>query len=125
MSRYKVVYERDSAGWWVASVPSIHGCHTQGRTVEEARRRIREALSLFVEDAETAELLDAVMLPAGLARHLKRLRVARQRAQREAANAQLASKQAARALRQKMGLSVRDTARILGLSHQRIHQLGR
>ena len=43
---YRVAYERDESGWWVATVRGVRGCHTQGRTVDEARRRIREALEL-------------------------------------------------------------------------------
>jgi predicted RNase H-like HicB family nuclease len=58
--QYEVVYQRDETGWWQARVPQIPGCHTQGRTVEEARRRIREALSLFVDDTDTAEFSDVV-----------------------------------------------------------------
>ena len=37
---YRVAYERDESGWWVATVRGVRGCHTQGRTVDEARRRI-------------------------------------------------------------------------------------
>ena len=44
MKSYRVAYERDESGWWVASVRGVRGCHTQGRTVDEARRRIREAV---------------------------------------------------------------------------------
>ena len=43
---YRVAYERDKSGWWIATVRGVRGCHTQGRTVDEARRRIREALGL-------------------------------------------------------------------------------
>lgn len=35
---HNVAYERDASGWWVASVRELRGCHTQGRTVDEARR---------------------------------------------------------------------------------------
>ncbi len=59
---YVVAYERDDDGWWVGSVKGVRGCHTQGRTIEETRRRIRDALSLFVDDAETATLQDSVRL---------------------------------------------------------------
>ena len=51
---YRVAYERDESGWWVATVRGVRGCHTQGRTVDEARRRIREALELFVANARRA-----------------------------------------------------------------------
>ena len=49
---YHVAYERDESGRWVASVRGVRGCHTQGRTVDEARRRIREAMELFIDDAQ-------------------------------------------------------------------------
>ena len=39
---YRVAYERDESGWCVTSVRGVHSCHTQGRTVDEARRHIRE-----------------------------------------------------------------------------------
>src|SRR5438045_9467194 len=53
---YRVEIERDSAGIWVASVPSVPGAHTQGRTIDQARRRIREGISLWVGDADGARL---------------------------------------------------------------------
>jgi predicted RNase H-like HicB family nuclease len=54
-----VAYERDDSGWWVASIREVPGCHSQGRTIDEARRRVREALGLFIEDnAESAEFVD-------------------------------------------------------------------
>ena len=64
MSVYHVTYKRDESGWWVASVREVRGCHTQGRTVDEARRRIRNAMALFVDDARSAKLVDNVKLPA-------------------------------------------------------------
>jgi predicted RNase H-like HicB family nuclease len=44
MKTYHVGYERDEAGWGVASARELRGCHTQGRTVDEARRRIVGAM---------------------------------------------------------------------------------
>ncbi len=58
MTTYKVNYERDEAGWWMASVVGVDGCRTQGRTIKQARSRIREALKLFVPDADRAQLHD-------------------------------------------------------------------
>jgi len=65
---YKLAFERDESGWWVASVRGLRGCHTQGRTVDEARRRIVEAMELFVDDARTAKIADDVKLPTRAAR---------------------------------------------------------
>jgi predicted RNase H-like HicB family nuclease len=36
-------------GWYSASVPSLPGCHSQGRTYEEALANIREAIDGFIE----------------------------------------------------------------------------
>ena len=48
--KFNVVIERDSEGWLIASVPSLQGCHTQARSFDELDVRIREAISLCLED---------------------------------------------------------------------------
>jgi len=48
--KFNVVIERDSAGWLVASVPSLPGCHTQAHSMDELIERIQEAISLCLED---------------------------------------------------------------------------
>ena len=42
--RLLVVFETDEDGWEVASCPALPGCHSQGRTREEALENIREAI---------------------------------------------------------------------------------
>ena len=50
MSReFSVVIERDDEGYLVASVPSLPGCHTQARSLDELMDRVREAISLCLE----------------------------------------------------------------------------
>jgi predicted RNase H-like HicB family nuclease len=123
MKKYRVVYERDETKWWVARVPRIRGCHTQGRTIDEARSRIREALSLFVEGADAVELVDIVKLPSDVNRQLVAYRSARSKAVKEQERAQSRAKSVVKILTKKMRLSVRDTGKLLGLSHQRVQQL--
>jgi predicted RNase H-like HicB family nuclease len=62
MSRdFNVIIERDSEGNYVASVPSLHGCHSQARSLDELIDRIREAIQLCLEvEGETSETLDFV-----------------------------------------------------------------
>ena len=62
MSReFNVIIERDSEGYFVASVPSLPGCHTQAKSLDELMERIREAIELCLEvDEDTAEPLDFV-----------------------------------------------------------------
>ncbi len=120
---YRVVYELDESGHWTATVPSVKGCHSYGRSINEARTRVREALGLFVRDAERASLVDDVRLPAAVRDLVARARAARVRAERQQAQAMQATRDAARRITGKVGLSVRDTGELLGVSHQRVQQL--
>jgi predicted RNase H-like HicB family nuclease len=58
---FHVVIERDSEGYYVASVPALPGCHTQARSLDELSERIKEAIALYLEvEGEPGELLDFV-----------------------------------------------------------------
>jgi len=121
---YHVGYERDESGWWVASVREIRGCHTQGRTVDEARRRIREAMGLFVANLRAVKIVDNVKLPVAAKRAISTYAKLRKKADDEDRRAAAAARRAVRVLRGgRLKMSARDAAEFLGLSHQRIHQL--
>lgn len=47
--QFSVVIERDQEGYYVASVPSLQGCHTQAKSLDELVIRIREAIELCIE----------------------------------------------------------------------------
>lgn len=47
--QFDVVIERDTEGYYVASVPQIPGCHTQAQSLDDVTRRIREAIELCFE----------------------------------------------------------------------------
>lgn len=49
--KFTVVIERDEEGYYVATVPSLHGCHTQAKTLDTLMKRVREAIQLCL-DAE-------------------------------------------------------------------------
>ena len=50
MSReFNVIIERDADGYFVASVASIPGCHTQAKSLDELMERIKEAIELCLE----------------------------------------------------------------------------
>lgn len=46
---YSVFYEQAAEGGYVALVPSLPGCHTQGETLEETERNVKEAIALYLE----------------------------------------------------------------------------
>jgi predicted RNase H-like HicB family nuclease len=55
------VIERDADGYYVASVPQLHGCHTQARSLDELMTRIREAIELCLEvEGEPSQNLEFV-----------------------------------------------------------------
>ena len=59
--QFDVVVEKDSAGYFVASVPALLGCHTQAKSLDELMERIREAIELCLEvQGEPHESLDFV-----------------------------------------------------------------
>ena len=47
--KYRVLIEQDEDGVFVAEVPSLPGCISQGRTRTEATENIKEAISLYLE----------------------------------------------------------------------------
>jgi len=50
MNKYNftVVYEKQSDGTYVVSVPALPGCHTEGRTFEEAQTMVAEAIRSYI-----------------------------------------------------------------------------
>jgi predicted RNase H-like HicB family nuclease len=44
----QVVLQPDEDGFWVAEVPSLPGCISQGRTREEALEHIRDAIEAYI-----------------------------------------------------------------------------
>ena len=45
----KVIIENGEDGYFVARVPALKGCWSQGKTKEEALENIREAIDLYLE----------------------------------------------------------------------------
>lgn len=45
---YRVILEQDEDGVFVANVPSLQGCYTQGNSFEEAMINIREVIELHL-----------------------------------------------------------------------------
>jgi len=121
--KYTVRYERDEDGYWVASVREVPGCHTQGRSIAAARERIREALGLFVDHADKAELISDIVIPPQLKAWIEEAK----KLQALAAELQISAadqmRMVAAALTSTEHFSVRDAAELLEVSHQRVQQL--
>ena len=46
---FTAIIEKDEDGYYVGSVPSLRGCYTQGRTMDELLENIKEAIELCLE----------------------------------------------------------------------------
>lgn len=51
-NEFNVIIERDSEGFFVASVPSLPGCHTQAKSLDTLMKRIEEAIELSLESCK-------------------------------------------------------------------------
>jgi predicted RNase H-like HicB family nuclease len=50
--KYRVLIEQDEDGVFVAEVPSLPGCISQGKTRAEALENVREAIAVYLESLE-------------------------------------------------------------------------
>jgi predicted RNase H-like HicB family nuclease len=58
---FSVIIERDVEGYYVGTVPSLRGCHTQAHSLDELMIRIREAVEVCLEaQGDELESLDFV-----------------------------------------------------------------
>lgn len=55
---YKVLYEADPDGGFVATVPDLPGCCSQGETIIETEFNIAEAIELYLETLEDENLIN-------------------------------------------------------------------
>ncbi len=46
---FNVIIEKDEEGYYVASVPELHGCHTQAKSLDVLMKRVKEAIALCLE----------------------------------------------------------------------------
>lgn len=119
---YVAIYDREpDSDTWLVHIDGVPGCQTYGRSLRQASERIREALAVWL-DRESEALTISDRLPVELEALARRVARQRVQADRAGAAAQAATADAVRELAEK-GLSRRDAAELLGISHQRVQQL--
>ena len=112
-----------SGRWWAVEVhkmPKGHLALTQGRTLAEAEAMAREAIALLLSVPEEAVLVrlrvagaEEALASVERARHDREMAAREEQATLARAAADLVGR----------GISQRDAAHLLGLSHQRVSQL--
>ena len=119
---YVAVYERDASNdAWNVHIEGLIGCQTYGRSLRQAQARIREALAACL-DKDPDALVVHDQLPTSLAAVAASVARARRDAGLAGTKAQRQTVEAVKKLTG-LGLSRRDAAELLGLSHQRVQQL--
>lgn len=56
-SKLPLLVEKDEDGFYVVECPLFEGCYTQGKTLDEALKNIREVISLVMREKESQEIL--------------------------------------------------------------------
>jgi hypothetical protein len=123
MTAYRVEVTRDGK-WWMVAIPEIDGL-TQARRLEEAPLMARDYIAISLEvPIEEVEVAVAVIDVDGINVLDALAKLESEKAEAEAARDQVAedTRRLAQALAGKK-VPVRDIGAILGVSHQRAHQL--
>jgi predicted RNase H-like HicB family nuclease len=50
-----IILEQDEDGFYIASCPFFKGCHSYGKTIEEAMENIKEVIEMCLEELEEEE----------------------------------------------------------------------
>ncbi|MDX2462284.1 MAG: hypothetical protein QNM00_19595 [Gammaproteobacteria bacterium] len=122
---YTAVYSREVDGAWIVYIRGHrHEIHSFARSLRRARENIRDALSLWYDDAEGATIVDRIDLAPALKQEL--VATAELARRHGTISKELATKRR-RAIRslQESGIGTRDIAELLELSQQRVSQIAR
>ena len=46
---FNVIIEKDSEGYYVATVPELRDCHTQAKSLDTLMKRVRESIEVCLE----------------------------------------------------------------------------
>jgi predicted RNase H-like HicB family nuclease len=120
---YKVEVVR-SGDWWAITVPDLEGVLSQAKRLDQVGTNARAAIALIldIEESDVGDLDVFVTPPPNVADLLNALRDSTMSAAAAAEEASKLRLEAARALHEQ-GLSMRDVGALIGISHQRVHQL--
>lgn len=112
-----------SGDWWAITVPELSGVFSQARRLDQVEDNAREAIAMMLDVDESTVNVDLDVSPPGnVAALLEALTVATVSATEATEEAARMRVLAARELRDQ-GLPLRDVGALIGVSHQRVHQL--
>jgi hypothetical protein len=120
LSKYTARVQRDGK-FWLIRVPEINRS-TQARTIDEIGPMARDLIALMEDvPADSFELEVVLDLPPDIAAHIQRAAFLRDEIDEITKEAGQESRVAAKMLSELMPM--REVGKVLGVSHQRVHQL--
>lgn len=112
-----------SGNWWAIQIDELDGVYSQARRLEQVEDMARDAIAATLDVAPDSFAVTVVPeLPAKVQALLDDVRASREAAEIASELASMKAREAARILHDE-GLPLRDVGRVLGVSHQRAHQL--
>ena len=54
-----LIVEKGEDGFYVVECPLFEGCYSQGKTIDEALRNIKEVIQLILEEKKSKEILES------------------------------------------------------------------
>lgn len=60
--RLKIILEPSDEGGFTVYVPALPGCISEGKTLDDAKRNIREAIELYLEDGKTGDIAEGAVI---------------------------------------------------------------
>lgn len=123
MKTYIVNAEWGQSGWWVITVPEVRGAISQARRLDQVAENVHEVLELMTgEKPDQYEIDLRWSVPGEAGATAEQARRIREEVDALTENLEAVSVEAVRRLRMD-GFSYRDIGMMLGISHQRAHQL--
>lgn len=121
MTTYTAKATRDGK-WWSVEVLEL-GVFTQARRLDQVEFMARDAIALLLDvPPDSFEVTVVPEVPAKVQAILDEVRESRAAAEHASEVASMKAREAARILHDE-GMPLRDVGRVLGVSHQRAHQL--
>jgi predicted RNase H-like HicB family nuclease len=113
-----------SGDWWAITVLDLDGVFSQAKRLDQVEAHAREAIAMMldIDEDDVGELDVHVTRPDSVAELLAALEVSIAAAAEASEEASRMRREVAQALRDE-GLPLRDVGKLIGVSHQRVHQL--
>jgi predicted RNase H-like HicB family nuclease len=58
--KFSILVEKDEDGYLVATVPTLPGCHTQAKSMDDLLERVKEAIEVYLEAEKDIDISEFV-----------------------------------------------------------------